>query len=141
MGQRERIEKVLRERGYVAATDFMAPNVIDGGKPITRVAARMLELRAAGYELERERAKNGTAIYRLIKAPLAAAGGNHTPHPHTVALPPQGDGTDGKEAGSADVDSDDSQPPTDPDDGGGQLVRLFDLPPVEPVSAIYQEAA
>lgn len=47
MTQNERVERMLRLVGAhgVTAVDFMLPDVIDGGAPITRFAARIHELR------------------------------------------------------------------------------------------------
>lgn len=61
--QVQRIERVLAERGYFNETEFAAPNVLDGGKPIQRVAARIFELRKAGEDIATRRESNGTATY------------------------------------------------------------------------------
>ncbi len=77
------IERVLDElrRGPVKVTDFAAPDVCDGAKPILRVAARVDELRKQGFDITSSRASNGCAIYTLaspkdgagIAGPLAPA--------------------------------------------------------------------
>ncbi|WP_026912313.1 helix-turn-helix domain-containing protein [Patulibacter minatonensis] len=61
--QVSRIEKVLDERGYFNETEFAAPNVLDGGLPIQRVAARIYELRKAGVVIDTRFESNGTATY------------------------------------------------------------------------------
>ena len=69
------IDRVLRalRSGPVAATDFAAPNVRDGGKPIMRVASRVLELREQGYLIFTTRRPNGVAVYQLA-SPRDGAG-------------------------------------------------------------------
>lgn len=70
MTQVERVRRAL-ERGPVNVTDFAAPNVIDGGKPIMRMAARVQELRDQGYAITTRRLSNGTAQYELQLAARA----------------------------------------------------------------------
>ena len=61
-------ERVLRalQSGPVFAADFSPPHVIDGGKPIFRVAARVGDLRKAGHDIKTRIARNGCAIYQLV---------------------------------------------------------------------------
>lgn len=62
--QTARILRAL-ERGPVTPVDFGAPDVIDGGKPIMRVAARIQDLRDRGYQITTSTAPNGIAIYEM----------------------------------------------------------------------------
>lgn len=64
--QKERILRALRA-GPVRATAFSLPNVIDDGPPIFRVAARIQELRDAGYTIETELFSIGAARYTLVR--------------------------------------------------------------------------
>lgn len=104
MSQTSRILTAL-QNGPVNPVDFDLPNVIDGGKPIQRVAARILDLRAAGHEIASTKQPNGTVTYRLVRDVEQSNRGNtaakttETVTPTSVALlgvspPPKGsDGT------------------------------------------------
>jgi Helix-turn-helix domain len=61
--QTARILRALRS-GPVSCTDFQAPTC-DGGFPVLRVAARIADLKDAGYGIDSRLARNGTAIYTL----------------------------------------------------------------------------
>lgn len=66
--QRERVLNALhsnRHRG-VAQPDFLGPDTIDGAKPITRLAARIEELRDEGVSIEVVGRRNRCAVYRLV---------------------------------------------------------------------------
>lgn len=67
MTQQERVLKALKARGRegITVADFLLPDVIDGGKPITRLAARILELRDKGHEIAVVGERNCCAVYRL----------------------------------------------------------------------------
>ena len=78
MTDRLRILAAL-EQGTVSPVDFAAPNVIDGGKPVMRVAARVKELRDAGYTIRSSRAANGIALYTLEATPESDAAPTGTP--------------------------------------------------------------
>lgn len=73
MTQSDRILAALRAAGPsgVATTDFLLPDVIDGGTPILRVPSRVDELRKAGHRITTHREDNGTARYVLAGPPLA----------------------------------------------------------------------
>lgn len=61
----ERVIRLLRARGEqgVTMTEFLAPHVVDGGKPITRMAARVGDLRhKRGHEIRTESVKSGEAL-------------------------------------------------------------------------------
>lgn len=66
MSQCSRILAAL-ENGPVSPIDFAAPDVIDGGAPIMRVAARIQDLRDQGLEIATATAANGTAIYTITQ--------------------------------------------------------------------------
>lgn len=68
MSQKARVLAALRSRGArgVTAVDFLLPDVIDGGRPITRVAARVLELRDEGHTIVVDGERDSCAVYRLL---------------------------------------------------------------------------
>lgn len=68
MTQVDRVLAALSRAGArgITAVDFAAPNVCDGGKPIMRVAARVKELRDAGFQIETDGERDSCAIYRLV---------------------------------------------------------------------------
>lgn len=64
-----RVLKALRAHpDGLTQVDFLAPDVIDGGYPITRLAARIQDLRDRGAEIFVDGKRNGCAIYRLHEA-------------------------------------------------------------------------
>lgn len=76
MRQRDRVLRALkRHPDGVTQVDFLAPNVIDGGAPITRVAARIRDLRQDGHVIEVNGERYGCVVYRL-------------PQPEPVPIPP-----------------------------------------------------
>lgn len=72
--QRSRLPRALLAAGPrgVATTDFLAPNVIDGGLPILRVPSRVDELRQRGHLIETTRASNRTAVY-VLRGPAVSS--------------------------------------------------------------------
>lgn len=61
-----RILKALRA-GPVRTTDWAdRGSVPDGGKPILRVAARINDLRKAGWPIERTGKHNACAVYEMV---------------------------------------------------------------------------
>jgi hypothetical protein len=72
VSQTDRVLALLRARGDrgVNLTDFSLPGVVDGGKPITRLAARIIELRDRGFFISRTMDANGTARYTLDSEPV-----------------------------------------------------------------------
>lgn len=62
--QNERVLAALR-RGDVSTTDFLLPDVVDGGKPITRVGARIKDLRDAGCQIDTLQVRP-VGLYRLV---------------------------------------------------------------------------
>jgi hypothetical protein len=68
--QTERVLRQLRAHPEgVNETAWAPPWVIDHGKPIQRVAARIWELRQAGFEIRTRRLANQTATYVLEAEP------------------------------------------------------------------------
>lgn len=74
--QAERVLRLARLRGEHGFTqiDFDLPGVTDGGTPIKRVAARVLELREQGYGIDSGERRQLCTVYRLtadVEAPAA----------------------------------------------------------------------
>lgn len=70
--QTQRVEQAgLRagERG-ICSVDFLLPDVIDGGKPITRLAARIKDSRDQGARWTVTGERHGCAVYVLDPASL-----------------------------------------------------------------------
>lgn len=89
MTQNDRVLAALiarQDRG-ITPVDFAAPDVIDNGKPIMRVAARIHDLRQDGIPILEAREPNGTARYTLHPD---RAGGHRTPAPAPPAETRQG---------------------------------------------------
>jgi hypothetical protein len=93
MSQCSRILRAL-ERGPVRPTDFLLPDVIDGEKPIIRVAARIQDLRDQGHEITTSTAANGVAVYQLEQDVTAVESRDLVAHPDAdvllESLPPNG---------------------------------------------------
>ena len=53
MTQTERVLRALELAGDhgITQVDFLAPNVCDDGPPVTRLSARIMELRVAGHTI------------------------------------------------------------------------------------------
>lgn len=66
MTQRERVLRLMQMRGQEGVTqqDFLAPDVADGGSQITRVGARIDELRAR-YYIHSPGVRSGFKVYVL----------------------------------------------------------------------------
>lgn len=81
MTQRARLLALLRDRGPagVSPADFLLPDVADGGPPITRLAARALELRAAGFDVAS--VTDGGAFTRYV---LTSEGGADAAEAYTA---------------------------------------------------------
>jgi hypothetical protein len=67
------------QKGPVSVIDFLAPNVVDGLKPITRLAARKYDLIQDGHDIREIGTRNGCSVYglfinnKLVKAPRPTA--------------------------------------------------------------------
>jgi hypothetical protein len=68
--QKARVLDALRRVGShgLTAIDFSPPHVIDGGAPITRVAARIEELRAGGHKISSRGRRSKCVVYVLEDA-------------------------------------------------------------------------
>jgi hypothetical protein len=68
--QRRRVLAQLVKSGATGITsaDFGTPRVIDGGKPIARLAARIEELRRAGVEIASGGRRGKLEVYVLADA-------------------------------------------------------------------------
>jgi hypothetical protein len=73
MTELERVIRALRAAGDrgITQVDFLTPDVIDGEKPITRLAARILELKAEGYQIEGSGKRDKCKVYVLAADPVA----------------------------------------------------------------------
>lgn len=66
MKQTTRVLRALRRHpDGITQVDFLLPNVIDGGRPITRLAARIRDLRTEGEEIVTDGERYGCAVYKL----------------------------------------------------------------------------
>jgi hypothetical protein len=70
MSQNARVLQLLQARGEdgIRPTDFLAPSVVDGGKPILRLPARIDELRKEGVGITTVSVRP-VAHYRLTSLP------------------------------------------------------------------------
>ena len=68
MSQKTRVLRALQAVGGkgICATDFLAPNVCDGEAPVTRLAARINELRDEGHEIIDAGIRDSCRVYRLV---------------------------------------------------------------------------
>lgn len=75
MSQRDRVLAALRNSGLrgITQVDFLRFPTIDGGAPITRVAARVQELRGAGHKISSSDTRDKCAVYRLVEAGLVVS--------------------------------------------------------------------
>lgn len=73
MTQRERVLRSLRHAGPTGVTqvDWLRFPTPDGGPPITRVAARIQELREEGHEISSSGTRDRCALYVLKVKPVA----------------------------------------------------------------------
>jgi hypothetical protein len=65
--QTERVLAALTRAGAhgITAVDFLRFPTVDGGPPITRVAARIEELRDQGHPISSGERRNKCVVYRL----------------------------------------------------------------------------
>lgn len=57
MTDKQRVLRRLRTHGSTTPTEWIGPHVVDGGKPIQRLAPRICELRKEGVPVETARTK------------------------------------------------------------------------------------
>jgi hypothetical protein len=68
--QTQRVLRALHDHDDgITQVDFLRPDVIDGGYPITRLAARIQELRDRGADVFVDGKRDGCTIYRLYDTP------------------------------------------------------------------------
>ena len=67
MSQRDRVLAALHRfrLSGITQVDFSPPHVIDGGAPITRLAARVQELRDEGFQILSADRRDKCTVYRL----------------------------------------------------------------------------
>ena len=84
MTQAERVLRALeRTPDGITAADFSGLHgTPDGGPPITRVAARILELRGRGYDIVEAGKRDRCKVYKLVGSP-------HVPLPVPAAPEPR----------------------------------------------------
>lgn len=68
VSQTERVLDALRKAGPrgITAVDFALPDVIDGGPPIMRVAARVMDLRRQGHTIIASGRRQKCQAYELV---------------------------------------------------------------------------
>lgn len=73
--QKARVLAYLRERGATGGdpTAFLPPDVVDGGPPILKWGARILELRQAGHVIQAKGRRHGCSVMVLVDDAEAAA--------------------------------------------------------------------
>jgi hypothetical protein len=67
--QTERVILAAKSYRGVCAVDFLAPEVIDQGKPIARLAARIFDAENKGHVFEIIGWRNKTKVYRWVEGP------------------------------------------------------------------------
>jgi|HubBroStandDraft_3_1064219.scaffolds.fasta_scaffold201560_3 hypothetical protein len=67
--QTERVIAAARSYRGITAVDFMLPNVVDGGPPITRVAARLWDAEQEGFSFECIGKRDRCKVFRLCGEP------------------------------------------------------------------------
>lgn len=67
--QKTRVLRTLLAMGSQGVTqvDFLAPNVCDQGAPVTRLAARIAELRGEGHEIVERGRRDACSVYVLVR--------------------------------------------------------------------------
>lgn len=76
--QTERVIAAARSYRGITAVDFLLPDVVDGGPPITRLGARLFDAEEEGYTFERIGKRDRCVIYRLVSEPgVEGDGGVH----------------------------------------------------------------
>lgn len=82
MTQSERVLRALQTAGSrgVTQVDFSLPDVVDGGPPITRVAARVKDLREQGHMIIGAGLRQSCRVYLLVPqaGPAAPTGASDT---------------------------------------------------------------
>lgn len=118
--QTERVIRAARSYRGISQVDFLAPDVVDGGAPITRLAARLWEAEQQGYDFECLGRRDKCKVWRLCG------------EPELSETPASGDRVPPKDAGL-------SRPEHQAGAGVSDNPTLFDAP-TQSVSP-YEEAA
>lgn len=73
MTQRDRVCRALQHAGPrgITQVDFLRTPTVDGGPPITRVAARVEELRAGGLRVENQGRRQSCVVY-VLRPPVVS---------------------------------------------------------------------
>lgn len=73
--QTARVLAVLRQRGPYGTdqTEWLSPHVVDDGWPITRLAARINDLRQQGHTILVNGTRHGCAIYLIAEGAAPAS--------------------------------------------------------------------
>src|SRR5271166_2534537 len=69
--QTDRVINAAKSYRGICAVDFMAPDVIDDGPPITRLAARIFDAERRGFSFEVIGWRKSCKVYRLVSSPDA----------------------------------------------------------------------
>ncbi len=88
--QVERIVAAARSYRGITQIDFLAPSVVDGKEPITRVAARLWDAEQEGYSFECLGRRDRCKVWRLCGEPDVERTASNPPDPPANA--PQGVG-------------------------------------------------
>jgi hypothetical protein len=70
--QRTQVERVVaaaRAQRGITQVDFLGPDTIDGGNPITRLAARVWDAEQQGYSFESTGKRQKCTVYHLVGEP------------------------------------------------------------------------
>ncbi len=85
--QLERVIAAARARDGVCQVDFLGPDVVDGGTPITRLGARVWDAEQRGAVFEILGRRSGFRVYRLVRGPEADSANARAPEHEPPALP------------------------------------------------------
>jgi hypothetical protein len=91
--QTDRVIAAARSFRGVCQVDLLGPETVDGGPPITRLAARIQDAEAKGFAFEIIGWRKSTKVYRLIDAEQVPASAADPPvSPAAAGMPsPRGD--------------------------------------------------
>ena len=67
--QTQRVIAAAKSYRGVTQVDFLGTHTIDGGPPITRVAARIQDARDEGHEFENLGTRQSCKVYRWVSGP------------------------------------------------------------------------
>lgn len=83
MTQTDRVLAALHDAGPTGVTqvDFSLPHVVDGGAPITRLAARIKDLRDQGFRIHDAGTRHRCRVYVIEPIPASVGPGIGAPTP------------------------------------------------------------